>query len=231
MIPIQEDLRVNTSNLFKRVKDVINDYIADIGAKKECIYYEKLISTFRSKLFWDTYILSHNVCMHIYKNGSKAGTICGAKVFVKTDNKLQKYKCSRHCRDYGTKGRTYDETYIRCSYIRANEKQCKHRCNSNAKYCYIHAASEVINGSIIDIEKLNKSAYNEAINKLKKKRNLYFKLKKLKKNKKQNLSTQIFQREGQNNFIKIKKKKYNIGVCTLCGCAEYGHRYQHAEVT
>lgn len=140
MIP-QNDLLLNPNNTYKKFKELIDIYRENIGTN-DTFYYKYLLEEIRNTSFWNLYSMSYKCCTHVYKNGKKYGEVCGAKVFIETNDKLQKYLCSRHCRDYDTKKRIYNKDNIRCNYIRNNGEQCKHKCNKYKKYCYIHKKEE-----------------------------------------------------------------------------------------
>lgn len=203
MIP-QGDLLLNPKKIYNKFKELIDIYRENIETKDK-FYYKYLLEEFRKTIFWNIYVSSDKICMHVYKKGRNAGEICGAKIFIETNNRLQRYLCSRHCRDYETKQRYYDDIRIRCSYIRSNYEQCKHRCKDNNKFCYIHKTNdkEDMEEDILKDKKI-------FINKLKIKRKLYFKLKKL-KNKKQNLFLQNFkEKEKVKNYKTYKNYKEYI---------------------
>lgn len=191
MIPLQEDLLINPKRLYNKIIELIDKYRKNIETK-DIFYYKYIVEELRNTSFWNLYIMSNNSCMHEYKNGKKEGQICGAKIFIKTDNKLQKYLCSRHCRDYETNIRKYSSNNIRCTYIRNNNKQCRHRCVKNKDLCYIHIDKTKAE------EELQKELY---INRLKMKRFLFFKKIKNKRYKKQILYLQNF------NETEIKRNK------------------------
>lgn len=192
MIP-QKDLLISPKRLYNTLIKNIDDYRKNIETK-DTYYYKMLLEKIKDINFWNIYSSSEHICMHVYKRGKNEGQICGAKVFISTDNKLQKFLCSRHCRDYEAKHRIYYKKHVRCKYIRKNGEQCRHKCGTNTVYCYIHKDNK--NNKIINniniVDKLNEDTYNKGINKLKRKRCLYFKLKKIKKNNKQIFLTQIF---------------------------------------
>lgn len=175
MIP-PNDILINPLNVFKKFKELIDKYREEIETK-DTFYYKNLLEEIRNTSFWNLYSLSYNVCMHIYKNGKRQGQVCGAKIFINTDNKLQKYLCSRHCRDYISKNRVYTKDNIRCSYKRNNGNICKHKCEKNKNYCYIHKEkSEHIKLLEIAHPNFNDSNMykNFFLEKLEKKRKIYF---------------------------------------------------------
>lgn len=186
MIP-KEDFLVNPKKLYNKFKELIDKYRENIETN-DTFYYKYLLEDIRKTNFWNIYLSSNSICMHIHKNGKRAGEICGNKIFVKTDNKLQKYLCSRHCRDYIPKGRIYNENRKRCSFIRNNGNMCKHICKQNDKYCYIHKKEEdnikllefapQLNNSNIEKDNIIKKLFLE---KLKNKRKLYLLKKKIKR--------------------------------------------------
>lgn len=165
---IYKDLLVSPKRLYNKFKSIIDEYRENIDTK-DTYYYEYLLKQLRNTNFWNIYCSSEKICMHIYKNGNKAGEICGAKIFIKTENKLQKFLCSRHCRDYISKNRSYNRINKRCNHIRNNGEQCKHKCDQNKEYCYIH--KKFYNELIINDNDRNVN-FN-AIKKLEKRRNLY----------------------------------------------------------
>lgn len=199
MIP-QQDLLISPARLYKKIKEYIDNYRNNIESN-DIYYYNCLLEQIKDKGFWKIYSASEHICEHEYKRGNKQGQICGAKIFISTDNKLQKYLCSRHCRDYKSNHRIYYKNHVRCKYIRKNGEQCRHRCGADTVYCYIHK-DDKNNKFINDIniaDKPDRDTYNKAVNKLKRKRCLYFKLKKIKKDKKQIFLTQ--------NSYKIENEK------------------------
>lgn len=187
MIP-QQDLLISTKRFYKKIKEYIDNYRNNIETK-DVHYYNLLLENINNIGFFNNYCSSEKVCMHIYNNGNKAGNICGAKVFIKTNNKFQKYLCSRHCRDYNTKCRKYNNRN-RCKYIRNNGSQCKHYSIKNQLFCYIHKAEENIEYNI-EMEK------QCILNKLEKRRKKYF-LVKYNKNKHNNKNIII----KYNRFLK-----------------------------
>lgn len=133
MIP-NKDLFLNPKKTFNKLKELLDNYRKNIDTRDK-FYYEYLLEDIRKTYFWNISCSSNKTCIHEYKHGKNKGEICGAKVFIKSNNRLQEYLCSRHCRDYTTKSRKYSINNIRCSYIRKNNKQCKHRCEKNNIYC------------------------------------------------------------------------------------------------
>jgi hypothetical protein len=172
MIP-QKDLLLNPNNIYTKFKELIDIYRDNIETK-DIFYYKDLLNEIRKTSFWNLYCSSNTICIHVYKNGKNVGNICGAKIFINTENKIQKFLCSRHCRDYMKNSRKYTKDNIRCNFIRNNGNRCKHRCSKYLNYCYIHKISNEE-----PIEKYKK----DFIEKLKKKRRKYF-LKKNAKNSK-----------------------------------------------
>lgn len=170
------DIVISPKKVYRKVMEFMDTFKEEIkyGENNANRYYADVIKKMSGTYFWNVDCASDRVCMHTYSRGIKKGQICGNKIFITTDNRLQKFLCSRHCRDYVTKGRTYSDRHKRCNHIRANGEQCKHKCSSNATYCYIHVTKKAIHGP-------DEALYNDAINKLKKKRKLYFKLKKFNK--------------------------------------------------
>lgn len=140
MIP-KHDFLVSPKKIYNTFKQLLDEYRENIETK-DIFYYKYLLNEIERTNFWNISCSSSKICMHVYKNGKKAGHICGAKVFIKTNNKLQKYLCSRHCRDYITKGRNYTKYNKRCSFIRNNGNICKHKCEKDKNYCYIHKEEE-----------------------------------------------------------------------------------------
>lgn len=187
MIP-QQDLLISTKRFYKKIKEYIDEYRYNIETK-DIHYYNLLLEKINNIGFLNIYCSSEKVCMHTYNNGKKAGKICGAKIFIKTNNRLQKFKCSRHCRDYNTNSRNYINRN-RCEYIRNNGIQCKHYSIKNKKFCYIHKYEENIKFNI-EMEK------QCILNKLEKRRKKYF-LVKYNKNKHNNKNIII----KYNNFLK-----------------------------
>lgn len=124
--------------------------------------------------------MNHNYCNYIYKNGKYEGMICCAKIFIKTNDRKQRYLCSRHCRDYNTKPRIYDEFHKRCSYKRNNGNICKHICEKNKIYCYIHKDKEkrenakTLENSHSNLDNFNIYEKNLFLKKLEEKRKKYF---------------------------------------------------------
>lgn len=173
MIP-QEDLLVSPTRLYKKLKEYLDKYRNDIETK-DTFYYNCLLEQIRNTGFWNLYSASEHICEHVYRRGKKEGQICGAKFFIKTNDKLQKYLCSRHCRNYDTKPRKYTINNPRCNYERKNGEQCKHRSLSFKTYCYIHIKYKN--------ENKNKEYMNSKINKLRYLRKLYYRNKYKKKRK------------------------------------------------
>lgn len=209
MIP-NHDLFLNPRKIYKKIIEILKEDGEMIKCKgcDTTAWCANITERMKELNFWNLYCTSDRICMHIYRNGKRAGQICGNKVFITTDNKLQKFLCSRHCRDYIPKGRTYSGGYKRCSYIRTNGEQCKHKCSLRASYCYMHATNEAIDNS-------DRLIYNEAINRLKRKRNLYYKLKKS-RNRKQKLYTQNFKEEKLKMYEDIcrsNKNLYSVDPC------------------
>lgn len=195
MIP-KEDFLVNPKKLYNKLKELIDKYRENIETN-DTFYYKYLLEEIRNTNFWNIYLSSNSICMHIHKNGKRAGEICGNKIFVKTDNKLQKYLCSRHCRDYIPKGRIYNENRKRCSFIRNNGNMCKHICKQNNNYCYIHKKEEEhIESLEIAPHNFNNSNMDKDLflERLKNKRKLYLLKKKIKRINNKNI----------NNIISIK---------------------------
>jgi hypothetical protein len=180
MIP-KEDLLINPKNLYNKIKEIIDKYRDDLEIK-DIFYYKYLLDEIKNTSFWNIHISSNRICMHVYKKGKREGDICGKKVFIKTENKLQKFLCSRHCRDYKSKNRVYDYLHKRCSYERKNGEICKHICKNNNKFCYIHKKEEHIELLEFAPIKLNNSNIEKKLyfKKLEKRRKKYFS----KKNKK-----------------------------------------------
>jgi hypothetical protein len=168
---ISQDLLVSPERLYNNFKIMIDEYRQNINTK-DTYYYKYLLEQLRNTKFWNIYCSSEKVCMHIYKNGNKAGEICGSKVFIKTENKLQRFLCSRHCRDYNSKKRSYNSVNKRCNHMRNNGEQCRHKCNHNKEYCYIH--KKLYNELIINANDKNDiNVKSNAIKNLEKRRNLY----------------------------------------------------------
>lgn len=177
MIP-KQDLLVCTKKVYNKIKELIDDYRNNIETNDN-FYYTYLLEELKRINFWNIYCSSNKICMHIYKNGKKEGQICGAKVFIETDNKLQKFLCSRHCRNYATKSRNYTKDNKRCSFIRSNGNMCKHKCGKGKNYCYIHKEEEedkhiesleIVEGNLNDFN-MNRDLF---LKKLEKRRKLYF---------------------------------------------------------
>lgn len=218
MIP-KEDFLVNPKKLYNKFKELIEKYRENIETN-DTFYYKYLLEDIKKTNFWNIYLSSNSICMHIHKNGKRTGEICGNKIFVKTDNKLQKYLCSRHCRDYIPKGRIYNENRKRCSFIRNNGNMCKHICKQNNNYCYIHKKEEdnikllefaphKLNNSNIEKDNIIKNLFLE---KLKNKRKIYLLKKKIKRCNNKKLNNIIFIKI--NSFLKIpifseNYKKFN----------------------
>lgn len=236
MSALDHEVLMSSRKVHNGVMKFINRYkesmeLGEINAEN-C--YAEIIKEMKGAHFWNIYCTSNRVCMHIYKKGSKAGSICGAKIFISANVGLQKFKCSRHCRDYDAKNRVYNNVNTRCNYIRTNGLQCKHKCSQYTDYCYIHKDVNINadNKTIINVN--NKIIINQSLKKLKKKKIHYFKSKYEKKK----LCTQFFQREGQGNLIKInknkcKKKKKCITVLYIpCECTRYTcMRYERIGIT
>lgn len=169
---ISQDLLVSPKRLYNNFKIMIDEYRQNIDTK-DTYYYKYLLEQLKNISFWNIHCSSEKVCMHIYKNGNKVGEICGAKVFIKTENKLQRFLCSRHCRDYKSKNRSYNNVNKRCNYIRNNREQCRHKSEHNKEYCYIH--KKFYNELIINANDKNDiNVKFNVIKKLEKRRNLYF---------------------------------------------------------
>lgn len=194
MIP-PNDIIVTPLSIFNKFKELLDTYRENIETK-DIFYYKNLLDQIRMDSFWNLYSLSHKVCMHIYKNGKKYGEICGAKIFINTENKMQKFLCSRHCRDYIQKSRNYTKDNTRCNFIRNNGSRCKHKCSKYLNYCYIHKISN---------EKSIEEYKKDFIEKLKKKRKLYF----LKKNEKNVKNEKIFKILENSNKLKTFNKYNN----------------------
>lgn len=189
MIP-DNDILINPTRLYRKIKEMLKVNIDDNNK----INVKDFLQEFRNTKLWSLYFSSEHICEHIFKNGTKKGTICGTKIFITANNKLQKYLCSRHCRDYTPKSRVYNNINKRCIYIRSNGEKCKHKCNNGLTYCYIHKSNNN------DTKVNNKNIKNLFIEKLNKRRLLYFKNKR-NKYKKQFLYSQIF------NEAETKKNK------------------------
>lgn len=196
-----KDLLLSPKKIFDNVKELLDNYRETLNIKDKH-YYKTFLESIRNANFWNASCAADRICMHIYKNGKRAGEICGNKIFIIANNRLQEYLCSRHCRDYETKGRTYDKKHGKCNYIRKNKEECKHRCANGDKYCYMHK-------KFCEEEDLKKIF----IKNLEKKRKKYKKLKK----RKQNLYAQILTREYKKEII----KKYDIASCTSNGNADH----------
>lgn len=220
MIPYN-DLLVSPKKVYKKFKELIDNYRNNIETK-DIFYYEYLLEDIRRTCFWNIYCSSNKICMHEYKNGKKAGQICGAKVFIKTENKLQKYLCSRHCRNYSTKNRVYNKDNVRCNYLRYNGEQCKHKCGKNRSYCYIHINKVNIEQSNIDSNNSNIEMEKEIFLKnLKKRRILYF----LRKHNKY--------KSIKNNYIIFKqnKKLENSKISDFNKIYKYLNKYNNKSTT
>lgn len=178
---------------------------------REC--YNNMIKKMNETCFWNLYCTSDKVCMHVYNRGSKKGQICGNKIFITTDNKMQTFLCSRHCRDYGPKSRLYTDEHERCNHIRNNNIRCKHKCEKNKKYCYIHKEQyiEELNKELAEKE-IDENYKKVFIEKLKNRR-----IKHLKKiSKKQKLLANLKKHKKKNNNRHIdnlelpEKMPYNV---------------------
>lgn len=205
MIPLQDDLTINPMNMYKKIKEIIDKYREDIETN-DIFYYKELLNEIRNTSFWTIYGLSHNVCMHVYKKGNKQGTVCGAKIFIKCNNKKQKYLCSRHCRDYNSNNRLYTTLNARCTYIRSNKEQCKHRCSYKQSYCYVHNKDNNIVTNIYNND-INEAKKRSMIKKLEIRRKLFFKNKITR-------FTKFVKNTNISNFLEISNKinifnKYN----------------------
>lgn len=133
--------------------------------------------------------MNKNYCVHIYKRGKREGQICGNKIFIESNDKMQQFLCSRHCRDYSSKPRNYSHEKPRCNHVRINGNQCKHNSLKYSKYCYIHNQNYILN-------KVNHEV-DDKIKKLKYLRMLYY------KNRKKNRKNKIKQ-----IIYSFKKKSY-----------------------
>lgn len=149
--------------------------------------------------------VNYNYCNHIYKHGKREGMMCCAKIFIKPNDKKNKYLCSRHCRNYNSKPREYSINKPRCNYIKNNGKQCKHICSNFNRYCYIHEYIEIENNKYTN-EKINK------IEKFKFLRKLYFK-NKYKSKRKYNNKNKKNKNKDKNKYLMINFYKYGISKC------------------
>lgn len=213
MIPYN-DILVNPIKIYSNVKNIFDEYIENIENNQNLKenYYKESLEKLRTNYFW--FISSSTkICSHVYKNGKREGQICGAKVFIKTDNKLNKYLCSRHCRDYHIKSRKLKEYETYCNFIRNNGNQCKHKCNKYEKFCYIHKNLR----NLDEIKKIKK------LEKLKRLRKMYFQKKRKNNynfsnyyNKYDNMNYNIFDEiftsciYYKNKIILIPKKKGKV---------------------
>lgn len=114
--------------------------------------------------------MENKFCTYMYKRGKREGYFCMAKIEINSKD----WKCSRHCKDYETKSRSYTNR-DRCEYIRQNGIRCKHYSMKYMKYCYIHG-DENKNKNIekkLFLKKLEKKRKNYFLNKKKRKQNLY----------------------------------------------------------
>lgn len=195
VIPIDynymKKILINKSN--EKLLNILNNIFYNYNEKDKNKYITYILFNMKKELkelldenhFLDL-SMSYNYCNHIYKYGRREGELCGAKIFIKNNNKDQKYLCSRHCRNFEPKHRKYTDKTPRCSYIRNNGKQCKHRCSAYNKKCYIHKESEEykkhINLKINEINKLNKLKYLRLLYYKNKYKNKHYKLKNSKLN-------------------------------------------------
>lgn len=172
----QNDILMNPLIIYKNIEKIFKEYkqyIEENDNFKES-FYKECLEKFRSNYFWFINS-SEKICCHMYKNGKKEGQLCGAKVFIKTNNRLQKYLCSRHCRDYESKKRILKENEKYCDFVKENGNQCLHKCKNNEIHCYIHKKEDnkilVIDPFKLNVLNINKKLF---IDKLKKRREIYF---------------------------------------------------------
>lgn len=226
---LDHDVLVNARRVYNKFVELIDEYgeCTEFGKVNMKSYYAQVVKKMKETQFWNLYYLSDKICMHVYKNGKNAGEICGNKVFITTEDKLQKILCSRHCRNYKPKGRTYDSEHIRCNYIKKNEAKCKHKCGNGDNYCYIHK-------KLFKEEPINKFVENNKeifIKKLETKKLIYFKL----KNKKRILYTQNSEKKGQRilkaNRSRHKNDKYNINFYEQNMCPKCRNNYKSTGIT
>lgn len=182
-------LKESNENIMK----ILNDLFFNNENKDEYIKYilknnhEKLKEIMNSN--YNIYLfINNNYCVHKYKRGKREGHICGAKIEIESDD----YLCSRHNRKYESKQRIYSMENPRCSYIRNNNQQCKHKCKKNNNYCYIHFKNE-------KYEIKNNNRKYDKINKLKYLRSIYY-INKCNKNK---------YKYDKNNYKKIRLCEHN----------------------
>lgn len=152
MVVLNNSLPIDYNYLKKNISTKLNDSVLNIlenifykneeKDKKNINYILKNIKIdLKNMLDENRFIdknINYNYCNHIYKRGKHEGYMCCKKIFIKPNSDEQKYKCSRHCRNYNTKSRSYSKYNPRCSYIRKNNERCKHRCYKDNIYCYIH---------------------------------------------------------------------------------------------
>lgn len=227
MIP-QNDLLLNPYKLYKNIETILKEYKKNIDENENFhkSYYEQALNELTTDFFWYKNS-SDNICTYKYGYNSKQfGKICGAKVFVKSNDNLNKYLCSRHCRNYKPKERILHDNETQCNYIRNNNLQCKHKCKNNKKYCYIH--EKKVNVELLEFATVKKNNYKiekkRFLKKLEKKRFLYF-LRKKNKYKHINNSNIIIKINKIINFFNFSKlsKKHKL--------YNYSNNYYNKDIT
>jgi hypothetical protein len=143
MVCLNTDIPINYIHFIKNIPDEITEEIKDIIdieklSDKDMNIILKKINSYIKKLFSNDYfiylLISSKHCVHKYKRGKKDGTYCCSKIEIDDKNFL----CSRHNRKYTPNSRIYTINNPRCTFIRSNDSQCKHKCSKYNSYCYIH---------------------------------------------------------------------------------------------
>lgn len=154
--------RLLYNKMDEKNKNVLDNVFFNKNEKEKKYINYNIISELKkimdSNLFIDL-SMNYSYCKHIYKYGKYEGHICGAKIFIKYNDKRSKFLCSRHCRDYNKKHRKYSEEKPRCKFIRNNNKQCRHITGKHIDYCYIHREdykNNLLETNLKNIEKLKR---------------------------------------------------------------------------